>query len=136
MTYALSAHLQTAIYDRLLADPAVTAELGADVYDAVPSGSVPALYAVIGEEKASERSDITSAGAEHEVKISVLTSDAGFSRAKRAAGAICDALVGAPLTLARGRVVGVTFRKAEAARDTSNSIRRVDLNFRIRVEDI
>jgi len=40
MTYAISDALQQAVYQTLIADPAVTALVGSDIYDALPTGGV------------------------------------------------------------------------------------------------
>ncbi|WP_204114647.1 DUF3168 domain-containing protein [Shimia biformata] len=135
MSYGVSAALQAAIYQALSADPEVTAQLGSAVFDAMPQGTVPDLFAILGAETALDRSDATGAGAEHKVEISVISTQAGFSAAKSAAVAICDALVDADLTLTRGRLVYLRFDRATARREAQASRRRIDLRFVARVED-
>ena len=51
------------------------------------------------------------------------------------AGAVCDALIDAPLSLVRGRLVSLRFRKAAASRVGTGDTRRIDLTFRARVSD-
>lgn len=109
MSYGAAAALQAAIYARLLGDAALGALVGAAVFDAAPGGAVPPIYVAIGPEVVRDRSDMTGQGAEHEFSVSVVTDTAGFQVAKQAAGAVSDALVDAPLTLARGHLVRLDF---------------------------
>jgi hypothetical protein len=135
MSYGAAAALQAAVYARLSGDAALTALVGAAVFDAAPGGPVPPIYVALGPEVVRDRSDATSAGAEHEFTISVVTETAGFQAAKQAAGAVSDALVDAPLTLARGHLVRLDFWRAEAARVGSGTLRRITLTFRAFVSD-
>jgi hypothetical protein len=48
---------------------------------------------------------------------------------------VSDSLQSAPLSLSRGRVVGLWFLRAAARRADKGALRRVDLTFRARVED-
>lgn len=134
MTYALAAALQQAVFSHLAADAAVTAALGSDLFDAMPTGSLPQIYGVLGSEEVLDRSDTTVQGARHRFTISVFTSSAGFATAKAAAGAICDALVDAPLSLSRGHLVGIWFERASAQRLDAGG-RSITLVFAARVED-
>ncbi len=133
MSYGVAAALQSAVYARLLADSALGALAGGAIHDALPPGPLPALYVVLGPEKVRDRSDISGQGAEHDFTVSVVTAAAGFASAKEAAAAVSDALAGAALVLARGRLVALDFVKAEAAR--RNGARQIDMTFRARVED-
>lgn len=135
MTYAIAAALQTAVYTRLSADPALGALVGAAIYDAVPAGPLPPLYVVLGTEDVRDASDKTGNGANHALSIDVLSEAAGFAGAKAAAGAVCDALLDAPLTLSRGTLVGLHFTKAKAARTSTGNMRQITLTFRARVAD-
>ncbi|WP_136442336.1 DUF3168 domain-containing protein [Pacificoceanicola onchidii] len=134
MSYAMSAALQTAVYAQLQGDAALTALVGSDVYDALPTGPLPALYVSLGPETVADASDTCAQGAWHEFIVTVVTEAAGFQSAKEAAGAVSDALDGADLSLSRGRLVGLWFRKAKAKRD-GGGLRSIDLTFRARVED-
>lgn len=136
MSYGQSSALQAAVYDALLADTGVTALVGAAVYDALPTGTLPPLYIALGPEIARDKSDKTGRGAEHEFTVSVVTDTAGFANAKAAAGAVSDALVDADLTLTRGRLVGLQFYRAKAARVGTGTTRRINLTFRARLEDL
>lgn len=136
MSYAMAAALQTAVYQELLADPTVGSLVGTAIYDAPPAGDLPETYVTLGPEEVRDRSDATGRGALHRFTVSVVTDAAGFGAAKSAAGAICDALHGADLTLARGRLVGLWFERAAARRSgKAGRSRRIDLRFRARVED-
>ncbi|MBV2361327.1 DUF3168 domain-containing protein [Thalassococcus sp. CAU 1522] len=134
MSYALSAALQAAIYQHLANDAALQALVGSNVFDAMPEGSVPALYVLLGQESVRDASDVSGRGSWHDLGVSVVTASAGFQTAKDAAAAICDALIDAPLALTRGRLVGMAFRRARAVR-ASGGVRRIDLTFRARVDD-
>ncbi|MEX0364627.1 MAG: DUF3168 domain-containing protein [Ruegeria sp.] len=136
MSYGVSAALQASVYQQLVADAEVSALADGAIYDAVPSGSVPQTYVTLGPEEVREASDGTGAGAVHRFTVSVVSEAAGFGAAKTLAGAVCDALEAASLTLARGRVVGLWFERASARRTgTGGAIRQIDLRFRARVED-
>ncbi len=134
MSYGSAAALQAAVYQRLMADSAVDALVGSAIYDAVPPGTLPDTYVSLGPEDARDRSDKTGAGAEHDFTVSVVTDAAGFQAAKDIAGAVTDALVGAELILARGRLVDLWFLRARARRVGAADQRRIDLWFRARVD--
>jgi hypothetical protein len=133
VTFALSRALQTAIFQHLAADPALSALVGPHVYDAMPPGPRPSLYVALGPETVRDRSDGTGRGAEHDLAIAVVTDESGFSRAKEVAAAVSDALIDADLPLSRGRLLWLLFLRAQAAR--KGELRQIDLTFRARVED-
>jgi hypothetical protein len=134
MSYGSASALQSAIYQRLMADSAVDALVGSAIYDAVPPGPLPGLYVSIGPEDARDLSDVTHRGAEHDFTVSVVSDAAGFQTAKALAGAVSDALVGADLLLGRGKLVELWFLRARARRTGSADQRRIDLWFRARVD--
>jgi hypothetical protein len=136
MTYATAGALQAALYQHLSADTDLAALVGSAIYDAVPSGPAPALYVLIGEEQVRSRGDASGGAALHQITISLFSGAAGFAPAKAAAAAVCDALQDAALVLARGRLTGLWFERAQARRVTgSGPQRRIDLRFRARTED-
>ena len=136
MSYAIAAALQAAVYARLAGDDSVQALAGGAIYDALPPGTPPGTFVVVGPEEAVDRSDASGAGAEHRLRVSVVSAASGFQRAKELAAAVSDALLGTPLgPLSRGRVVGLWFQRAVAARMRQGGARRIDLFFRVRVED-
>ena len=134
MSYAVSSALQASVFAQLQGDPALGALVGADIYDALPTGTLPPIYVALGPETAKDAGDKDGAGAWHRFVVSVVTSKSGFQTAKDAAAAVSDALHGADLTLERGKLVGLWFEKARARRE-SRGLRRIDLTFRARVED-
>ena len=136
MSYAMSAALQAAVFQRLQGDAALGALVGGAIYDALPAGSVPGLYVSLGAETVLDRSDQTGRGALHRFVVSVVSEASGFGQAKTAAAAITDALDEADLTLSRGRLVFLRFERASARRrGTTGNLRQIDLSFRARVED-
>ncbi len=135
MSYGVSAALQAAVFQRLSGDSALAALVGADIYDALPTGTLPPLYVVLGAEDVRDASDKTSGGAWHQFTVSVVTQSAGFATAKAAAAAVSDALIDAPLALNRGRLVSLNFYKAKAARVGTGAVRQINLIFRARVAD-
>lgn len=134
MSYALAGPLQTAVYQKISTDSGVTALAGSAIYDVPPDGSLPDLYVLVGQETVRDASDKTGFGAWHDMTISVVSSRSGFLAAKETAGAITDALHGVELSLSRGALVGMWFRRGSAAR-AGDGQRRVNLIFRARVED-
>jgi hypothetical protein len=134
MSYGAAAALQAAIYQRLMADAALGALVGTAIHDALPPGPAPGTYVALGPEEVREAADKTGGGAEHRFTISVVTDADGFQEAKAVAAAVSDALVGAELVLARGRLVGLWFLRAVARRREGGALRRIDLTFRARVE--
>lgn len=135
MTYALSEPLQAAVFSHLMADTALSAVVGDAIYDAVPPGPLPALYVTLGAEEVRDASDMTGRGAVHLLTLLVVSTEAGFHQAKRAATAISDALIGAALELDRGRLVSLTFVRAKASRVAATNSRQIKLIFRARVSD-
>jgi len=135
MSYGVSAALQRAVFEHLVADGQVAAQAGGAIFDAPSEGVMPPLYVSLGPELVRDRSDKTARGAAHDFTVSVVTEAGGFDAAKALAGAVSDALVGAELMLARGRLVDLSFLRARAARTARGRLRRIDLRFRARVDD-
>ena len=136
MSYGTAAALQEAVFRQLSRDSDVSTLANDAIYDAVPAGAVPQTYVTLGPEDVRDASDQSGAGAVHRFTVSVVSEASGFAAAKTLAGAVCDALEGAPLLLARGRLVGLWFERAAARRTgTGGAIRQIDLRFRARVED-
>jgi hypothetical protein len=137
MTYAFSWALQRAVFTALAADPSLRAIAAGRVYDEPPHGAdlgaETAPYVLIGEERVEPWSTATDRGAAHAIRVTVVAEPGGFGAAKRAAGAVCDRLLGA-LPLERGRVVNASFLGGRALRE-GDGRRRIDLRFRIVVED-
>lgn len=130
MSYAAAAALQSAIYQRLTDFPALAA---VPIHDAVPP-NVAGTFVLIGPEEARDQSDRSGPGADHQLVISVITDATGFLSIKTIAADISDALIGSPLTLARGVLVNLLFLRASARRINEGETRRIDLTFRARVQ--
>lgn len=135
MSYAVSAALQEAVYQRLSNDTDLVNLVGTAIYDVVPSGDVPELYVALGSETVRDNTDCANAGARHDFRVSVISEEAGFKSAKTAAGAASDALTDTWLTLARGRVTSFQFLRAVARRTENGLQRRIDMTFRAWVQD-
>ena len=139
MTYALAWPLQKAVFERLSADPAVSAAVGGRIHDGAPqqkaAGADEGLYLILGDDQAVDWSSAERAGAGHLVGISVIAPKRSFAEAKAVAGAISDVLLGAPLALERGQAVLVSFQSARTKREERDTLRRIDLRFRVLVED-
>ncbi len=131
MSYSAAAALQTAVYQRLTAFPALA---GVSVVDAIPAGTSLGSFVLIGPEVVTDQSDKSGAGAEHRFDISVISDATGFLSAKMIAAAVSDALAGAALTLTTGTLVSLQFQRAVARRIDQGDVRRIDLGFRARIE--
>jgi hypothetical protein len=130
MSYGAAAALQAAVYQHLVAAPALS---GVAIYDAVPPGPA-GTFVLVGPEDVRDASDKSGQGAEHRLAVSVISDGTGFLTAKGIAAAISDRLTGADLTLSRGRLVSLLFLRASARRIDEGEVRRIDLTFLARVE--
>ncbi|TPE50724.1 DUF3168 domain-containing protein [Amaricoccus solimangrovi] len=132
MTLSFGVGLQAAVHARLVSDAALAALIGAAVYDAPPDPARVARLAhvTLGEERVRPFDTKTSSGAEHDFAVTVHSGEDGFATAKRIAAAVCAALVDAPLSLAHGKLVSISFRRATAERAAAPEKRRVSLMFR------
>ncbi|MEM9318318.1 MAG: DUF3168 domain-containing protein [Pseudomonadota bacterium] len=133
MSYVLSGALQTAVYTALSEDTVLEAMVNGAIYDALPAGQVDQLYVTLGPERVRDRSDSTARSALHEFAITVVSDEAGFLSAKEVAKRISELLVGADLSLSRGRLVRLDFYKAHARKRANK--REVETWFRAFVED-
>ena len=140
MTYAISWSLQQGIYAMVCNDPDCASSLGNRVFDAAPlqaEGGIPdEVYMTFGDEEVQDWSSGSTNGAIHTISISVHAPRHGFSDAKQAAAAISDAILSGAIPLARGAVVNVRFVDARTVRQEADAFRRIDLRFRITVQDI
>ena len=133
MSYAMAGALQAAVYQALMADAQVMALSGGAIHDALPPGPVAPLLVVIGPEQVRDASDKTGAGAVHDFTVTVVSAAAGFAAAKALAAAVSDALQGADLVLARGRLVAMDFLRARARR--ADGTREIEIWFRARLDN-
>lgn len=128
MSYQHAGALQTVLFSHLEADSALSALIGDALYDAVPSGTLPETYVMMGEEEAKDAADPLGQDALHDFTLSIVSTAQGFLMAKTVAAAIGQALEIAPVSLAEGRVVWLRFRKAKAQRNSET--RQIDLKYR------
>ncbi len=133
MSYALSEALQAAVFARLSADPALADLTGGAIHDWPPQtdpADAPPVQVSLGEERVRDGSTKTSAGAVHDFTVTVHARTEGFSRPKAAAAAVCEALLGTPLTLQVGHLIDLRFLSARARRGGAAAPRQVMLRFR------
>jgi hypothetical protein len=127
--------LQRALVAALVADPVVAELSGGQVLDEPLSETAPGGPAILlGDETVLPWATATDQGAEHRIEIAVVGQEHGFARLKPLADAVC-AVVLAPLPLERGRIVNAVFLAARTRRDAVRHLRRIDMSFRIVVED-
>ncbi len=131
MSYSASAALQSAIFSRLTSAPSLA---GIAIVDAMPPGTPAGSFVLLGPEVAVDQSDKSGPGAEHRLDIAVISDAAGFLPAKNIAAAVCDALVDSALPLSVGHLVSLQFLRASAQRLDDGSARRIDMQFRARIE--
>lgn len=131
MSYQAAAALQAAVFARLSGFPALA---GVSIVDAMPPGTAPGSFVLIGPEQVVDQSDKTGGGAEHRFEVAVISDASGFVSAKTLAGAVSEALVDAGLTLATGTLVSIGFLRATARRLDGGALRRIDMTFRARIE--
>lgn len=133
MSYGYASGLQAAIYGRLLADAALQGLVEGRIYDAPLEGETDEGapdHVTLGEETARAWTTKTSVGAIHDFDVTVHSGRDGFDAAKRIAGAVCTALIDAPLAVEGGRLVALRFLRAKAERSAAPEKRRVSLRFR------
>ena len=99
MSYQHAGALQTALFSHLAADSALSALIGDALYDAVPSGTLPETYVMMGEEEAKDAADPLGQDARHDFTLSIVSTAQGFLMAKTVAAAIGQALEIAPVSL-------------------------------------
>ena len=133
MSFLICGELQAAVWRRLSDDPVIAGLVEAAIYDAPPDGApnaLPADYVTLGEETARPNNTKTSQGAVHDFEVVVHSRREGFDSAKRIAGAICAALIDAPLSVEGGVLVDLRFLRAKATRGPAPEKRQVALRFR------
>lgn len=137
MSYAFSVGLQAAVYQRLAGDADLVSLVGSGIHDApleLGPGAEAGDHVTLGEERVRANGTKTSDGAVHDFDVAVHSGCDGFDTAKRIAAAVCACLVDAPLTLDRGRLVGLRFLSARAERGPAPVKRRISLRFRAVVD--
>ena len=135
MSYIGTNALQVAVYQTLLADPDLAAFVGTDIYDVLPTGTIPPIYVTIGDEDARDAGDTSGEGARVTFIISVVSRSRGYTAAKGAAAAVAAALAPGALTLTEGQLTGPWFLKSTAKRTGDPDVRRLDLTFEALVQE-
>ncbi|MEM0990721.1 MAG: DUF3168 domain-containing protein [Pseudomonadota bacterium] len=139
MTYALAWPLQQGLYELLTTNAACQAFFGNRVHDAAPpfgpDAAAEGLYLTIGDEEVRDWSTGCDQGAEHFIRLDVHAPRQSYAEAKEAAAAVSDAVLTGPIQLARGALVNARFVDARTARDEAGQLRRIEMRFRIILED-
>ena len=63
MSYGASSALQSAVFQKLTSDPTLSGLVGTDIFDALPNGTLPETYVLLGGEVVVDASDGTGDGA-------------------------------------------------------------------------
>lgn len=134
MSYLAAEALQKAVFSALVADVALHDLVGGHVFDTGPAGAAPALYVQLGPEAVRARSDASGDVARHDVVVSVVSNADAFAGAKAAAARVSEVLYNADLTLERGRLVQIAFRRATAKRVRGAAGRQIELTFRALID--
>jgi hypothetical protein len=133
VSYGIAAVLQAAVFARLSADTELRDLVGDRIFDGPPQvqgGEGAWEHVTLGEETVRPWNTATSDGALHDFDVTVHSSRNGFGAAKCIAGAICAALVDAPVVLDGARVVALRFLRAKAERGRAPERRKIALRFR------
>jgi Protein of unknown function (DUF3168) len=131
MSYAAAAALQTALYGCLSTASSLS---GVTIVDAMPSGTTPSTFVLIGPEQVIDQSDKSGDGAEHRFEVSVISDATGFLSAKSIAADVSTALLSASLTITTGSLISINFLRANARRLEAGEARRIDMTFRARIQ--
>ena len=138
MSCAYSWPLQQALHAAFSSRPEISALVGSRIYDEPPADDAlvvgDAAWILLGDEQVTSWATASDAGAAHVILISVISTHRGFGVANQVASAVCEAALG-PLTLSRGKVVNAGFLEARTRRLAAGPSRRIDLRFRIVIED-
>ena len=134
MSYTSSAALQKAVFAALSGSATLSDAVSGAIFDAAPTGAIPALYVSLGPEVVRDRSDISGSVARHEFTVAVVAAQGGFVSAKEIAVLVNEVLSDADLALERGQLRHLIFVRASAKRGTGDE-RRIDLVFRACVDD-
>jgi hypothetical protein len=114
---ASAAALRAAIRAALAADTPLTSLLGGPkIYDEPPrDAALP--YVTLGADLVADASTATEPGDEHALTLHVWSRQGGHREAHLIAGAVLDALVDAPLSLAGHRLANLRFVVADVRRE-------------------
>lgn len=135
---ALSAEiaLRRALRDRLVADPALIARMGAArIHDEAPRGAQPP-YVTFSQAQSRDWSTKTEGGAEHALLLDVWSSRPGAREALEIAALVAAALDDAPLALADHHLVSLRVTQIDTARQNDNRFVRSRLRLRAITEPL
>lgn len=139
MTYALAWPLQQAVFHMLCEDAVCANYFSHRIYDAAPPFTgepVPeGIYLLFGDEEAVDWSTSTDSGAVHTLRLTINAPRQGYSEAKQAASAVCDAILSGDPAMSRGRIVNIRFVDAKTKRAEKDGLRQIELRFRVVTED-
>jgi len=124
--------IQTAIYDKLIADAGLMA-LISGVYDAVPQTEV-FPYVTIGDDNHSDWSTNTTLGTEVRATINVWSRDRGRREAKLIQAEIYDALNRATLTYTGYDIINIELEGSDSFIDADGLTRHGVQIFRVLIE--
>ncbi|MFN3525982.1 MAG: DUF3168 domain-containing protein, partial [Paracoccus sp. (in: a-proteobacteria)] len=95
MSYAASAALQAAVYQRLRGNAALADLVGDAIFDAMPVAAPAGVFVTLGPEDVRNAGDASAQGSRHDFVVSVLSGNddgAGFAAVKQAAAVVADLL--------------------------------------------
>jgi len=121
--------LQQAVFATLTASEAVTAAVGARVFDAVPRETA-FPYITLGDGGESNWDTATAQGSQHSLAVHVWSRAGGHQEVKLAAEAVREALDGAALTLDGHTLIDLRYLSADFAREADGETFRATLKFR------
>ncbi|HEY8580909.1 MAG TPA: DUF3168 domain-containing protein [Beijerinckiaceae bacterium] len=126
--------LRKAVFDRLVADAALLARLGAPrIYDGAPRGAATP-YVVFAQTRARDWSTATERGDEHAVTLDVYSTQPGGREALEIAALVAAALDDAALALVDHQLVSLRVRDVEAQRESAGRFVRARLRLRALTE--
>ncbi|WP_449414976.1 DUF3168 domain-containing protein [Ochrobactrum teleogrylli] len=123
-----SLELQKALYDRLKADPALSAVIGSRVYDTVPEGAA-FPYVSFGpfDELSDDAECIT--GFEITMQLDVWSRKPGFPECRQVGDLVRRAVLGAEIELPDNRLVSISHRQTMTTRDPDGLTSHGIVNF-------
>jgi Protein of unknown function (DUF3168) len=122
--------LRKAMRERLLANAALTARLGAQrVYDEAPRAA-PTPYITFTQAQMRDWSTMTDRGAEHFILLDVWSSRPGAFEALEIAALVASALDDAPLILDEHRLIQLRCLDTQTGRENANRFVRARLRMR------
>ena len=127
---AATVALRAAIFDALIADPALAAALGgARIYDLAPRGA-EFPYVTLGEARITDASADEAPAQEHQLTLHAWSRQGGHREAHVITGALLQALDDAPLVLGGHRLVQLRFALADIRREADGRTYHALVRFR------